>query len=338
MRTPAVICALTLLWTGGAFADHVVPVVHRGEFLAIRAGVPEVGTRPVHVGDPLSLLIEVEFDAERLRIETLDAAFFQRAFADHAAFALHSDPAVTRTNADARTTIRASWTFQIVDCPAGLLQCAGEKSYELPIIDVAYQLVDQSGIAMNDKSVRLRPWPGTISVTPSVNAVTGSPDEFAVVFPGGAYQEALPVRDRRASALLAALAGTLILGAGIRGSRRRRARPAAAFPAPRALTRWQTVLGHLETGDLPDDEWGDTMRRCITWYCLDEMSANPCEWLESGALSRARVPAGLAGLYALYSDILQEDGIAPSRRQSWLERFLHTVQNPAVAASASASH
>lgn len=323
------LCTLVLLQAGTAPADPVVPVVHQDEFLTISAGVPEVGTRPVHVGDPLSLLVEVEFDAARLRIEALDAAWFQRAFADRAAFKLQSDPVLARTEAaGGHTTIRGSWTFQILACPMGLQQCAGNKSYELPLIDVAYQLVNESGEAMNDKSVRLRPWPGTLAVTPALNVATGSPDEFAGAFPGGAYQEALPVESRRGSALLAAMAGVLMLGAGIRGSRRRKTRPAAALPAARTLTRWQAVLARLRTEALSDDEWADTMRRCITWYCLDEKSTNPCAWLENGALDAALAPAPLAGLHALYSDILHEDAVAPPRRQTWIDRFLQVVENP----------
>ncbi len=336
-RASLVLCTSVLLWTGGAPAEQAVPVVHQDDFLTIRAGVPEVGTRPVHVGDPLSLLVEVEFDAGRLRIEALDAAWFQRAFADRPAFILHSDPVLERTSAaGGHTTIRGVWTFQIVACPTGLQQCAGNKSYELPFLDVAYQLLGESGEAVNDKSVRLRPWPGSISVTPAVNVATGSSDDFAGAFPGGAYQETLPVESRPGPALLAALAGVLMLGAGIRGSRRRNARPAAVLPAARALTRWQTVLARLRTDTLTDDEWADTMRRCLTWYCMDEKSVNPCAWLDNGVRDPARAPGPLAGLYALYFDILQEDGVAPAGRQPWIDRFLQVVEDPAQTTPASA--
>lgn len=336
MRYAALVSLLVTLLSGDtAFAAAAVPVVHQDEFLTVRAGVPDAGRRPVHVGDALSLLVEVEFDAERLRVEALDAAFFQRAFADHKAFALRSDPAVTREGAaGGRTLITAAWSFQILGCPAGLAQCAGNKSYELPVIDLAYQLLGPNGKPVNDKSIRLRLWPGTLAVTPSVNAATGSPDEFAAVFPGGAYQEALPVDGRRGSAVLAAFAGTLMLGAGIGASRRRQVR-VAGIPAPRDLTRWQAVLAHLETGELADDEWADALRRCITWYCLDELSANPCDWLQNGAPGTARVPPALAGFCALFVDVLHEERIASGERPPWLARFRRVVEDPAgVAGSA----
>lgn len=338
MRTSTFLCVLvSLLSMSTALAAAAVPVVHQDEFLTIRAGVPEVGRRPAHVGDALSLLIEVEFDAERLRVETLDGALFRRAFTDRKAFALRDDPVVQReTDAGGRTLIRASWTFQILDCPAGLTQCAGHKSYELPVIDVAYQLLGRSGDAVNEKSVRFRPWPGTLPLTPAVNAVTGSPDEFARAFPGGAYQEALPVEDRRGLAFLTGLAGTLILVAGIRRARWRSAPPAAAIQAPRALTRWQAVLAHLEAGELSDDEWADAIRRCITWYCVDELSANPCQWLENGAPGQGRAPASLTGFRTLFIAVLQEERIAPQQRRYWLDRFLRVVENPADDASGSA--
>jgi hypothetical protein len=314
----------------GARAAETVPEVYQDEYLTVRAGVPQVGVEPVHVGDAMTLSIELDFDGGRLQVEDLDGEFFQRAFADRQAFELYAEPAVKRIDGGSgRVTLQASWTFQILDCPGERAQCAGSKVYELPIMAVAYRLIDDAGNTVNDKSVRFRPWPGNITITPSIAALSGSAEEFADFFPGGAYQEALPVADRHYAAFVAAFTGALFLGIAIRRSFRKLASIRDVVPAGETATRWQAALACLESGNLDDARWADALRRSAAWFCLDELHCNPYAWLASGSSQPGGAAPPPDDFRAFIADLLDQECIEPQRREDYLRRFARLTETAA---------
>ena len=69
---------------------------------------------------------------------------------------------------------------------------------------------------------------------------------------------------------------------------------------------------------MPDDEWSDLLRRCVTWYCMDELGRNPYAWLGAAA-GGADTPAAAREFFL---DVLQQESIDPSRRADYLDRLL----------------
>lgn len=289
-------------------AAQAVPAVYRDEYVSIHAGVAEVGSRPIHLGDAASFIVELEFDADRVRVEALDSDFFQRAFAGQGAIRLYAQPAITRRHLDGgRAVIRAAWPFQILGCPDGAASCPGDKKYDLPIVSVSYQIVDEAGNPVNDKSVRFRPWPGSVTVSRALANPAG--DDFQTHFPGGAHPEPLDIEYRNGGSIAAVIAGILLVVAGFGGAlSTQKSRPHAGHsPAP--ANRWQHALSALESGPMPDDRWADLLRRCASWYCLDELGRNP------------HVPHG-SEFDRFFADVVEQESIDAGRRGEYLSRFM----------------
>ena len=128
-------------------------------------------------------------------MEQFDSEFFQRGFAGLSGIRLFAPPVVTHESlAGELVETRAAWSFQVLDCPADQETCAGDKHYELPIMSMAYQLIDASGQTLNDKTIRFRPWPDKIIVSPALPSSSGAEGNFADYFPAGAYPDMLPVK------------------------------------------------------------------------------------------------------------------------------------------------
>jgi hypothetical protein len=137
-RSLAVVVILAL-FVANSNAAQPVPAVYEDQDLIIRAGIPEIGLQSVHVGDAVSLALQIEFDATRVRVETLDDDYFERVFAGQKGIRLYARPIVSEETGNAnQVMIRAVWPFQILDCPDEQTICPGQKSYSLPVISLAY--------------------------------------------------------------------------------------------------------------------------------------------------------------------------------------------------------
>jgi hypothetical protein len=203
---------LLVLLSTVAHTAQTVPVVYEDEYVSIHAGVAEIGLRPIHIGDEISFVMQLEFDADQVRVEMLNRDFFLRAFESQQSFRLYAPPVVTRSGEDdLHFVVDASWPFQILGCPDDLANCPGDKNYELPIISISYQIIDDAGQAVNDKSARFRPSPGSITVASALADPDGPAYEFGNYFPGGAHPEALISGDRQGTTIFAMLAGILVL-------------------------------------------------------------------------------------------------------------------------------
>ena len=316
MPTAFVLRATLLLmtvFTVEVLAEQAVPAVYRDEYVQIRASIPEIGLRPIHIGDAISLVVQVEFDAEQVRVENLDSDFFQRAFANQKSIKLYAPPLITRaTENGGHVRIRASWPFQVLDCPGDLANCPGDKIYDLPVIPVSYQLIDKSGEVLNDKSARFRPWPGKIGVSPALSAK--APGELEDHFPGGAYPQALSVKDWRPANLLAIFVGALLVGAGFSKRLFKRKPRHHVVHSRSPENRWESALSCLRDTSLPDDQWTDLLRRCASWYCLDELGSNPYAQQSS------------TDFHLFFHDVLNEESIGPDRRNEFLARFIQLAE------------
>jgi len=290
-----IVLLLSILLSAELHAAQTVPAVYRDEYLSIHAGVAEIGSRPIHVGDQITFLMQLEFNGEQLRVEALDSDFFRRAFEDQRSIRLYAPPLVTQKDGDDhQIVIHASWPFQILDCPDDLAHCNGDRNHALPVISISYQIIDDAGQVVNDKLVRFRPKPGSIAVASALAHPDGAVGEFADHFPGGAHPGILAVGSRQGAAMIAMVAGILLLVVVFNKEQPGQQEVRAQLPA----NRWQHVLSELQQRDMHDDEWADLLRRCASWYCLDELGRNPHTQLETDfdrffadVLSRAEIDA-----------------------------------------------
>ena len=317
---------LLSLFVVGAAAAQIIPTVYQDQYVLVRAGINEAGRQPIHVGDLLSFELRIQYDSRKVRLEQFDNEYFQRGFSSQTGIRLFAPPVVTHE--DLHGTLvetRAIWQFQVLDCPADQEICAGDKNYDLPVISTSYQLIDKSGQALNDKSFRFRPWPGKIVVSRSLPSLQEPEADFADYFPSGAYPEMLPVKTPSYGGLLAVVAGSLLLALGF-GNRlsatgslrgRQKTRPAGS--------RWQRLLFHLRDSSLQDEQWTDGLRRCVSWFCLDELDVNPYVWLTDDSSPAEISPKSTVSARALFTDIAGQCCIEPEHRDEYLVRFTQMV-------------
>lgn len=299
-------------------AGAVAPIVYVDDRIAVRAAVAEAGTTAMHVGDTLTLVVEAVFDPDEVQVERLDEDWFRRAFAEVAALSLYrSGEQVTASDGRNRVRLTMQWQFQVVACPQEAGHCPGPKHYELPLASVAYRLVSAADSGAASRSARFRPWPGSLTVVPSIRFDAEGDTEIGTVIAGGAWPDPKrPDRTNTAATGILILGG-ILLGSGFIAGKRRR-------PAPRAAqlhrnSRWERAAVQLEDDTLEDEVWSDLLRRCITWYCLDELRCNPFEWLRADA---GRTADDLtAECRDLFHDVLAETGVDVARRSAFRARF-----------------
>ena len=310
-----------LLVTACVSAQASTPIVYEDEYVTVRAGLLESGNRAVHLGDPLSLIINVVFDAQQVQIENLDDAVFQRAFSGMPGIRLYAPTTVT-TNKESgdRVQVTGYWRLQVLACPNELTSCPGPRSYELPVMTVAYQLIDDAGGSTDGRAARFRPWPGKIDVAPAV-AVAPKPGETITdILPGGAYDSPQPVAELAPARSTLLAAGVLLLATGFLASRRE-LRPLAIRSHDRD-SRWEHTLVRLKEDAVADDEWSDLLRRCVTWYCMDELGQNPYAWLGATASDVASSADTPSALREFFLDVLHQETIEQDRRADYLDRLL----------------
>ncbi len=321
-------CLLVLLAVPATVSRAAVPIVYADDQIEIGAAVLEAGVTAMHLGDELTLVVEATFDPDTVQVESLGADWFRRAFAELGAVTLNaSDEPQTRKVGRGEAKLVARYHFQVVGCPPGLADCAGTKRYELPLVSLAYRLTSGTGAAA-ERSARFTPWPGRIDLAPAVVFEPAGSKAIADVIPGGAWPSPRPGPNATAADTVMIAAGVLLLGAGLVAGRRRRERP--SLPGRHSLrdSRWQRAARELAEPALGDDAWSDQLRRCITWYCQDELGRNPVEWLRSGA---ATDDPAVVACRSLYLDVLAEEGIAPDRRESFRNRWAQVTSAQSTA-------
>lgn len=303
------------------FDGASVPTVYQDDYITVRAGISQLGTQSVHVGDALSLLINLEFDGSEIQIEKLDEEVFQRAFSSVRGIRLHAPSDVVTTKLSrSRTHVTARWHLQVVDCPNDMTSCPGSKAYELPTMTISYQVMDSSGRSANGRSARFTPWPGKIDVAPAIAVTPQAGMAITDVLPGGAYAKPIPIRASSKATMVLLLTGALLLAGSLYAAM---SDSGLSRVAPRTIannSRWQQIIPHLRDESLADEQWSDLLRRCVTWYCMDELNVNPYTYVgisaQDGDKSETR---------DLFLDVLQQHGIEPNQRADFLNRLFQVT-------------
>jgi len=306
-----------------ASVNAYIPDVYQDEYISVRAGVIETEHKPIHFGDALTLVVEVDFNDREVLIETLGEDFFRKNWGAEKGLNLRGAPTVEKVNmSSGKSGLRASFSFQILDCPRELTSCAGHKPYEIPLFTLGYQIVDGSGDVQNNKSVRFRPWPGKVMLTQALHIPHHAIEEFTTYFPGGAYPKTLNMSESQSGGLWIILVGGLLFLTSFTPRLFGDDVPYLVEQTRKPGKRWDKVLAGLqdESSQYSDEEWADHLRRLVMWFSLDELGINPCVYLhdDSVAIATERLDKGFR---EFFFDVINQESITSARRNEFLSRF-----------------
>jgi hypothetical protein len=313
--------ALLLVITISVYALEYVPEVYKDDYVVVRAGVMESGSQPINLGDQLHLTIEVDFKTNEVLVESLTEDLFRRNWGSEKGLVLNNPPVVKVTAiSDEISTLRAEYPFEVLDCPGEMISCPGHKMYTLPVITLGYQILDNSGAVVNNKSIRFNSWPGSLVVTPVLPVDHEGLGEFASYFPDGAYSGSVAYTDSYNSGLWTALFGGLLVLTSFVPGLFTTSAPRRTEVSRKSGRRWENVLALLQENPdrFTDEEWSDLIRRSAVWYCMDEYAFNPYTWLTDPSSGSAQA---LQTFKAYFIDVMNEEGIDKSRRSGYLSRF-----------------
>ena len=262
-----------------AAAAEFAAEVYRDDSIVVRAGLQASSSQYVHFGDVLVLIIAVSYDPRRVSIQELDASLFTLAWSADSGAQLFDWRVRRDAKSDSRLIeVHANYRFQILGCPDdGIPTCPGDRVYALPVFVLGYEDLKASGDSA--RSIRFRPWPEMLTVSTTLQS-----DEenqlfpFETYFPAGGYPDPLVGEDGiRTSFLTAGITLTLLMG----GLFMWPFRPGAQEKAAADLPRWQKQLQILRQADTTNDvRFLDALRRCLVWYCNDELRLDPFAWLD----------------------------------------------------------
>lgn len=307
---------LAAAWPHTSWA--VAPIVYADDHVTVRAEVAEAGSAAVHLGDTLTLVVELAFDPDEVQVETLDESWFRRTFADVAPVSLYrSGQPETAPVSSGGMRLAMHWQFQIVGCPPGLDHCPGAKRYELPLASVAYRLLATGDRVAANRSARFIPWPQSLTVAPSIAFDPEGDTAVDAVIPGGAWPAPKMLERSYMVGGVMLAAGGIVLASGFVTGRRRRT-PEASARLARPDSRCEQAALRLADATLEDEAWSDLLRRCLAWYCLDELGCNPAAWLHGAG---PPPESHAAECRALFLDVLAETGIGAARRDAFRARF-----------------
>jgi hypothetical protein len=317
----SIIFSLILVWN--VSASEYVPDVYQDDYIIVRAGIEEAGRVPVHLGDKLSLVIEAEFSGNEVIVEDLDEQLFERSWGSEKGIRLIHAPEIVRTQeANGITILRSIFSFQVVDCPGEFTSCRGNKTYALPVFSLGYQIVDVSGNVVNNKSVRFNPEPDSVVVMQALDIRgEGGLEKLSTYLGNAGYPAALELIKDNESGMWPLLIGGLIFMVSFfpvlfsKNTTRRTDDPR------RARNRWEKVLVFAEdkSNELSDEEWSDLLRRCVTWYCMDEYNINPYTWLSDG--NSEGESQAVSNLRAYFFEVLNQEGIDKTLRSDYVNKF-----------------
>ena len=303
------ILGLALL-PGFAFAavDDLISEVYRDDNIVISSGVAEIDSTIIHFGDVLTLVMNIRYDSDKVRLQAPDAKYFSSTWPDsNGIFLKDMQSSQESGSGDLPAVDRYVFRFQIIGCPTADKLCRGTRTYEIPEFTFKYDLIDSSGAVASTQEAKFRPWPQNVKVasTLALNE-DGELDGFLTYFPTGAYPQPLSGIDSRYSSLGFIAVGLFLLLGGILMSPFNFFKKKAAVAKVNA--RWEQPLQQLRSGTFTDDEHQlDALRRCVVWYCKDKLGVDPFYWIKhqdevSG--KEQKVSADLAGFKQLFSDIL----------------------------------
>lgn len=305
-------------------AAEYVPDVYQDDYIVVRSGIAEAGKKPVNLGDKLSLIIEAEFPANEVIIENLDEQLFERSWGSEKGISLIDVPEVSSVDlSDGKTLIRSIFNFQFLDCPGDLASCRGNKIFELPVFTVGYQIIDNGGNVVNNKSIRFNTVPSNIAVMQALDIRgEGGLEELSAYLGNSGYPAAMSIPDDETASMWPVLAGGLIFLGSFFPVLLTSNSPRRQDTRHRSNTRWEAALNHLSNADenISDEEFSDVLRRSATWYSLDELGANPYDGItEQNNLKHNKE------FREYFIDVLNQERIGQDKRQDYLKRFTSII-------------
>lgn len=313
--------ALCLIANSDA-ADYAAEV-YRDDRIVIHAGISGSSSPSVQFGDVLTLTVAVAYDPASISIANLDEQFFSSAWPSSSGVSLLNwESRRDSANESKFEAQRYLFRFQVVGCPDEETTCPGDRSYSVPEFALPFEnrRAPSDDVALN--AISFRPWPETLNV--SSNIVTDVEDQlypFENYFPTGGYPDPLQAADNtRVSLVAAGIASSLLIGAMLMwpfdGSRQKKA--AAAVP------RWQACLQQLREEDINDEgRYFDSLRRCVVFYCNDELGVDPFVWLDLAEQDEAvGSDRGDAELRSLFSELLLNPAGCAGALRARLERLI----------------
>lgn len=272
-------CAV-MLSSAAVVADDYAAEVYRDAAITINAGLVGDSRRIVQFGDVLTMIITVNYDAGAVSLRETDGEFLDAAWPDGAAVVLLDRQVQHGAGPDRGTRqLRGVLRFQVVGCPADLVTCPENRTYSMPNFTLEYQRLRAGDADDTRKSVTFRPWPGGLTVpTTLTRDEENQLYSFETYFPTGGYPDPLTGRDgMRASILTVGSALAILIGGMLMWPFRSRAQKELAAEKP----RWQTLLQELgDDGGDNESRYLDALRRCLVWYCNDELRIDPFVWLD----------------------------------------------------------
>lgn len=302
------LAALALIAVAPADAAELAAEVYRDNSITVYAGLQGSSRQVVHFGDVLVLIIAVSYDPNSVAIQELDESLFTLAWP--VAKGAHLADWQSRRSVDRESgheSAYATYRFQILGCPSeDTPTCPGDRSYALPEFEIGVE--DLNGGGESARSIRFRPWPETLRVSSTLQ----NDDEdqllpFEAYFPAGGYPEPMVGEESiRKSFVTAGISLALLIGGLLMWPFRSRTQERTEADQP----RWKQQLQLLDetTGD-DDVRYADALRRCLVWYCNDELKLDPFVWLdlaESGNQSDKTFgdQSNHAALRSLFIDLL----------------------------------
>ena len=315
---------LAAMLPSAARAQDLAAEVYRDDMLTIDAGIIGGGSQVIHFGDALTLAVAVTYDPNRVALEDLDETVFTSAWPpDSGPYLLAA--AFDRGSAQGLRSQRvmASFRFQFLDCPdEGTPTCPGDRVYTVPAFTLAYVDLESA----EPRTLTFQPTPQALTVMTTIQR-----DEenqlfpFEVYFPNGGYPDPLTGKDgTRVSLLTAGLALAILTGGIFMWPFRSRNEASASEAEP----RWRTQLKALRHADSADEaRYLDGLRRCLVWYCNDELGVDPFVWLDLAERGdeAGHVPEddkGYAKLRALFVELLHNPAGKGDELRSQLENLI----------------
>lgn len=274
-----VIAALAVIALLPADAAELAAEVYRDHSITVYAGLQGSSRQVVHFGDVLVLIVAVSFDPNSVNVQELDETLFTSAWpVDKGAHLLDWQIRRSVNRASEQETVHVTYRFQILGCPnEETPSCPGDKSYALPEFEIAVE--DLNGSGESAGSIQFRPWPETLRVSTTLQH--DDDDQlltFEAYFPAGGYPEPIVGEARiQKSFVTAGISLALLIGGLFMWPFRSRTQDKTVAEQP----RWQQQLQILdESVDEDDVRYADSLRRCLVWYCNDELNLDPFVWLD----------------------------------------------------------
>ncbi len=294
----------------GASPDWLVAEAYRDPAIRIHAGLAGGGERVIHFGDELVMVVDVAFDPQQVAVSNFNESLFADAFSSvNGVYLSRADIGARRGDPPLARHLRGEFRFQLAACPnAGRPTCPGERYFPVPELQI--ELEDRATGEI--RVLAVQPEPQSLTVLPTLQLDANKQlFPFEVYFPNGGYPQPLTGQDgTRTSIIATGLAMVLLTGGLFMWPFRKRSKAATA----KAVVRWKEELDALRAGDVKDEaRFLDRLRRCLVWYCNDELGVDAFIWLDLAERSdderdAAEDDKSLSGLRDLFVDVLQSQG------------------------------